>query len=422
MIVNYFTFLYRAFVLSFTGTRQFYLWMTLLTVLTVIGGNAYTRQLVDGLATTGMTDQVSWGAYIANFTFLVGVAAASVMLVIPAYVYRNKEMHDIVLYGELLAIAAIVMSLLFVVVDLGRPDRFWHLIPGIGKFNFPASLLSWDVIVLNGYLVLNLHICGYLLYMKYLNRKPTPLFYVPFVFISIAWAVSIHTVTAFLYVGLVGRPFWNAAIVAPRFLGSAFTAGPGILILAFQVMERLSGLQVSPKAYTLLRQIITASLLINLFMLFSEGFKEFYSAALHNASARYLFLGLDHNGHTYNLLVPWIWSAITLEVIAAIILVIPPIARKRPFLNVACVFAFVGIWVEKGMGLIIPGFIPTPLGNIVEYMPSLNEVLVCVGIWAFGLLLFSWMVHLAVPIMNGTFTKDATVRGLTDQSIEGELS
>jgi len=422
MVKDYLTFLVRAFKLSFAGSSAFFVWMIVLTLISGAGGYAYTHQFTAGLTTTGLTDQVSWGAYIANFTFLVGVAAASVMLVIPAYIYRHKDMHDVVLYGELLAIAAIVMSLLFVVVDLGRPDRFWHLFPWIGVFNFPGSLLAWDVIVLNGYLLLNLHICGYLLYCKYLGRKPTPLFYIPFVFLSIAWAVSIHTVTAFLYVGLVGRPFWNAAIVAPRFLGSAFTAGPGLLIIAFQIMGWLSGLKVSDRAYTLLRQIVTASLLINLFMLFCEAFKEFYSAALHNASAKYLFFGLDHHGHTYNLLVPWIWTAIAMEVVAAAILITPPIARRRAFLNLACILAFFGIWVEKGMGLIIPGFIPTPLGNIVEYLPSANEVLICVGIWAFGLLLFTWMVHLAIPIMNGTFTKNSGDSEVSATAIEGELS
>ena len=422
MIKEYILFLVRAFRLSFQGSKGFYLWMAFLTVLVVIGGNAYMRQYVEGLALTGMTDQVSWGAYIANFTFLVGVAAASVMLVIPAYIYRNKEVHDVVLYGELLAIAAVVMCLAFVVVDLGRPDRFWHMIPGIGKFNFPISMLSWDVIVLNGYLLLNLHICGYLLFMKYMKRKPTPMFYVPFVFISIAWAISIHTVTAFLYVGLVGRPFWNAAIVAPRFLASAFTAGPGLLIIAFQIMGMVSNLKVSEKSYNLLRQIVTASLLINLFMLFSEAFKEFYSGALHSASAKYLFLGLEHHGHTYNALVPWIWSAIGMETIAALILIIPALAHKRVLLNAACILAFVGIWVEKGMGLIVTGFVPTPLGNIVEYLPSTNELLVCMGIWAFGILLFSWMVHLAVPIMNGTFTKDTGVPRTSDVAIKGEAS
>jgi Ni/Fe-hydrogenase subunit HybB-like protein len=419
MIKDYIIFLARAFRLSFTGGWRFYAWMTLLTVIAVIGGNAYVRQFVEGLTTTGMSDQVSWGAYIANFTFLVGVAAASVMLVIPAYIYRHKEMHDVVLYGELLAVAAIIMSLLFVIVDLGRPDRFWHLSPApVGIFNFPGSMLSWDVIVLNVYLLLNLHICGYLLYMKYLERTPTKLFYLPFVFISIAWAISIHTVTAFLFVGLVGRPFWNAAIVAPRFLGSAFTAGPGILILAFGIIARVSHVRVSDRAVHLLRQIVTASLLINLFMLSCEAFKEFYSAALHNASAKYLFFGL----HGHDALVPWIWTALTMEVVAAIILIIPPIARQRIFLYIACALATVGIWVEKGMGLIIPGFIPTPLGNVVEYVPSTNEVLICLGIWAFGILLFSWMLRLAIPIMTGQFTKKTGIDLRVQTAGEGGIS
>ncbi|MBI2431280.1 MAG: polysulfide reductase NrfD [Candidatus Hydrogenedentes bacterium] len=399
LVRDYIVFLCRAFVLSFSGTRRFYGWMTLLSVVSGIGLYAYSKQLAQGLTVTGLTDQVSWGAYIANFTYLVGVAAAAVMLVIPAYIYRNKEMHDVVLFGELLAIAAIVMSLLFVMVDLGRPDRFWHLVPVVGVFNFPGSMLSWDVIVLNGYLLLNLHICGYLLFMKYMDRKPTLLFYMPFVLVAIAWAVSIHTVTAFLYVGLVGRPFWNTAIVAPRFLGSAFTAGPGILILVFQIIRAMSHYEISDRALHLLRNIVTVSLLVNLFLLGCEAFKEFYSASVHSSSARYLFFGL----HGHDALVPWMWSAMLMELVAGIILIIPPLARRIWFLNTACVLAIIGIWIEKGMGLIVPGFVPTPLGNIVEYTPSLNETLVCIGIWEFGLLLFSWMLHVAIPIMTGQF-------------------
>jgi Ni/Fe-hydrogenase subunit HybB-like protein len=400
---NYFVFLGRAFALSFSGSWLFYGWMIFLTVLTAIGARAFFEQLVSGLDLTGMTDQVSWGIYIANFTYLVGLAAAAVMLVIPAYIYRNKDMHDVVLFGELLAIAAIIMCLLFIMVDLGRPERFWHMIPGIGEFNFPSSMLAWDFIVLNGYLLVNMHICGYLLYMRYLGRKPTLLFYMPFVLISIVWAVSIHTVTAFLYVGMVGRHFWNSAIVAPRFLGSAFTAGPGMLIIAFQLIRYFSGFRISDGAIHLLRNIVTASLLINLFLLASETFKEFYAFSSHGASAHYLFFGLEHHGQVYNSLVPWIWTAIVMETIAAIILIIPPVARRMMYLNIACVLAVVGIWIEKGMGMVVPGFVPSPQGTIVEYMPTQTEVLVSMGIWAFGLLLFTWLLHLAIPILKGEF-------------------
>ena len=237
---NYLVFLWRCGRIAFVGDWRYYAWMGALTVFCLLGLNAYAKQFANGLIVTGMSDEVSWGVYIANFTFLVGVAAAAVMMVIPVYIYNNEELHDLVIFGELLAVAAILMCLAFVTVDLGRPDRFWHLIPGIGQFNFPASMLSWDVIVLNGYLLLNVHICGYLLYCRYRGRKPAKWFYIPFVFIAIVWAVSIHTVTAFLYVGLGGRPFWNSAIVGPRFLASAFTAGPALIILAMQVVRRVT--------------------------------------------------------------------------------------------------------------------------------------------------------------------------------------
>ncbi|MEW6237406.1 MAG: sulfate reduction electron transfer complex DsrMKJOP subunit DsrP [Candidatus Omnitrophota bacterium] len=402
-IKDYAIFLLRAARLSFRGDAAFYAWMTILTILSLAGLRAYCIQFVYGLIATGMTDQVSWGLYIANFTFLVGMAAAAVMLVIPAYIYRIEEMHNVVIFGELLAVAAIVMCMLFVLVDLGRPDRFWHLIPIIGLFNFPISMLSWDVVVLNGYLLINVHICGYLLYMAYLGRHPNKWLYMPFVLLSIVWAVSIHTVTAFLYVGLVGRPFWNAAIVAPRFLGSAFTAGPGLMIIAFQIIRRISNYHIGDKALHLLRQIVTVSLLINLFLLGCEVFKEFYSDSLHVSSSQYLFFGL----HGHHALVPWIWCAVTMETIAAIILIVPAAANRIEWLNVACVLSIIGIWIEKGLGLIVPGFLPTPLGEIVEYVPTANELTICVGIWAFGLLLFSWMMRLALPIVSGEFHKEA---------------
>jgi molybdopterin-containing oxidoreductase family membrane subunit len=399
MIRDFIIFLWRVYRLSFKGSKLFYTWMAFLTFLTFAGAYCYARQFVHGLAITGMTDQVSWGLYIANFTFIVGLAAAAVMLVIPAYVYHNKALHDVVILGELLAVSAIVMCLLFVNVDLGRPDRFWHLLPPIGKFNFPVSMLSWDVVVLIGYLVLNVYICGYLLYVHYLGEEPNPLVYIPFVFIAIFWAISIHTVTAFLYVGLSGRPFWNAAIVGPRFIGSAFTAGPGFMFITFQIIRHYTNYKISDEALRLLRQIVTVSLLINLFMVGCEAFKEFYAESAHSSSARYLFFGL----HGHNKLVPWIWFAISIESIAAVIFIVPALAGKMAFANVACVLSIWGIWIEKGPGMVVPGFVPTPLGEIVEYFPTLDESLICIGIWAFGFLIYSWLVHLAIPILSGTF-------------------
>ncbi len=399
-IRNYLVFLWRCVRIAFVGDWRYYTWMGVLTFLCLLGLNAYAKQFVHGLHVTGMSDEVSWGVYIANFTFLVGVAAAAVMMVIPVYIYNNEELHDLVIFGELLAVAAILMCLAFVTVDLGRPDRFWHLIPGIGQFNFPASMLSWDVVVLNGYLLLNVHICGYLLYCRYQDRKPAKWFYIPFVFVAIVWAVSIHTVTAFLYVGLGGRPFWNSAIVGPRFLASAFSAGPALIILALQIIRRVTSYRITDRALLTLRSIVQVSMLINVFLLANEVFKEFYSGNLHVASSKYLYLGL----HGHNALVPWIWTAIAFNLIAMVLLVLP-LSRSLKWLNLTCILAIVGIWIEKGMGLVIPGFIPTPLGEMVEYRPSLNETLICFGIWAFGLLCYTCFLRMAVPILEGTLSK-----------------
>ncbi|MEK6701952.1 MAG: sulfate reduction electron transfer complex DsrMKJOP subunit DsrP [Planctomycetota bacterium] len=402
---TYLQFLYRCFRLSFVGDQRYYAWMFLLTLLVLLGINAYCKQLVEGLATTGLTDQVSWGFYIANFTFLVGMAAAAVMLVIPVYIYKNHELHDLVIFGELFAVAAIIMAMLFVTVDLGHPDRFHHLLL---RFNFPTSMLTWDVVVLNGYLLLNLHICGYLIYCAYRRRAPSRLFYIPFVFVAIAWAISIHTVTAFLYSGLGGRPFWNSAVVAPRFLASAFAAGPAFLILTLSALRRFTTYEVPDKAFLTLRNTVTIALSISMFLLGSEAFTEFYTNSAHVSYATYLFFGL----HGHHALVPWIWTAIGLNVIAMVLLYLP-ISRRLGVLQIACVMLIVGIWIEKGMGMIVPAFIPTPLGEIVEYLPTVNESLVTLGIWAGGLLIFTVLVRVTVPVLAGRLTFDQSFSAAT---------
>jgi len=392
----YLGFLHTAFRLATEGGIAYFAWMTVLTAIALVGANAWAHQVAQGMAITGMSDHVSWGLYIANFTFLVGLAAAAVMMVIPAYIYHDHEMHDATIIGELLAIAAIIMCLLFVTADLGRPERFWHLIPFLGRFNFPLSLLTWDVIVLNGYLLLNLHICGYLLYMRYRGQIPDSRWFKPFVYLSIIWAFSIHTVTAFLYCGLGGRPFWNSAVLGPRFLASAFVAGPAFIIIALQVVRRF-GYPLGQRPIDLLVRIIRITCLINLFLFGCEVFTILYTGSSHLAALQYLLVGL-HGKHA---LVPWIWSAIAMNIIAAIVFLQPGSSRRPWLLNIACVLTFVGIWIEKGMGLIIPGFVPSTLHEIVEYFPSAAEWKITAGIWAFGLLVYTVALKIAIPVLTG---------------------
>ncbi len=380
-----------------TGSWKYYSWMGLLLILIAYGAFAYITQLKGGLAVTGMNDVVSWGLYISNFTFLVGMAAAAVMLVLPAYIFKDVDFRKAVLIGEGVAVGALIMCMCFVTVDLGGPQNLWHLLPGIGYFNWPDSMLTWDILVLNGYLALNLLVPAYLLFSKYRGEEPDKRKYVPFVILSVFWAVSIHLVTAFLYTALPARPLWNNALLGPRFLASAFAAGPAFILLVLAVVNKMTEYKVEQETIRKLALVITVAAQINIIMLGSELFKEFYHVTEHSASAVYLFFGLD--GH--NELVPWIRTAVGMSLLATILLTINPIRRKKRFLYPSCVLLFVGIWIEKGMGLIVPGFIPSPLGEIATYSPTWVEIGITLGIWALGLAVLSVLTKVAVDIETG---------------------
>ncbi len=397
-VLSYPRFLWRVVRLAFEGSFSYYAAMTVLTAVMLVGANAWAHQLADGMIRTNMSDHVSWGLYIANFTFAVGLAAGAVMMVIPAYLYDNDEMHDVVLLGEVLAIAAILVCTGFIVADMGRPDRFWHIVPGVGRFNWPISMLTWDVIALNGYLALNLHICGYLVYMKYLGRRPEKRWYLPFVFLSIGWAISIHSVTAFLYAGLGGRPFWNSALLAPRFIASAFITGPAFVIALLHAVRRMvPSFRFTRGPQDLLSSVLRVTILLNLFMFGSEQFTEFYTGGAHTTASRYLFFGL----HGHHALVPWIWTAVALNVTSAVLIHLPASRKDPRVLLAACGAAFGGVWIEKGMGLIVPGFVPSTLHELVEYVPSMTEWKISAGLWAFGGMVLLVLLKIVLPVLTG---------------------
>ena len=349
----------RTLLLVLKGSQAYYAWCLSLLAIAIIGFFFYLQQHDRGLIATSMTDQVSWGLYIANFTYLVGMAAAAVLLVIPSYIYQFKPIKQIVVLGELFAASSIVMAILFVMVDLGRLDRFWHMIPFIGSMNFPSSLLAWDVVVLNGYLFLNLLIPFYLLVKSYYRKEPNWRFILPLIMLSVPWAVAIHTVTAFLYNGLAARPFWNSSILAPRFLASAFCSGPAIILIIFQIIRRVSPIKIEDRALFKIAELMAYAMFVNLFLLMAEIYKEYYSDTVHIAPFRYLFEGL--HGHSY--LVPWIWSAMAMNVIAFFIFLVPKARERLSTLNLGCILIIIGVWIEKGPGFVIPGFIPDPLGR-----------------------------------------------------------
>jgi Ni/Fe-hydrogenase subunit HybB-like protein len=379
---------------SLSGGLVYQVYLCALAALMVLGVYAYFVQIKMGLAATNMSDIVSWGFYISNFTFLVGVAAAAVMIILPSYIFKDKDLYKVVIIGEVVAIGALVMCLMFVFVDLGAPWNAWHMMPIIGLFNWPTSLLTWDVLVLNGYLVLNLLVPAYILYCHYYHRKPNEKLYLPFVFVSIFWAFGIHLVTAFLYQGLPARPFWNNPLMGPRFLASAFAAGPALITVVLIIIQSTTSFRVEDQVFNKIRRITVVAAIINLIMLFSEVFKEFYLPTHHSLPAIYLYFGLK--GHTA--LVPWIWTAIVMNLLGTLTLAFNP-GKNNPLVLVpACILLFLGIWIEKGIGLIVPGLVPSPLGEVVNYAPSWVEVSITLGVLALGIFVVSLLLKPALII------------------------
>jgi len=379
---------------SLSGGLAYQVFLCVLTSLMVLGVYAYVVQFKLGLMVTNMSNIVSWGFYIANFTFLVGVAAAAVMIILPSYFFKDKDLHKVVIVGEVVAVGALVMAMTFVFVDLGSPLKAWHLTPFIGIFNWPSSLLTWDILVLNGYLALNLMVPAYILFCHYHLREPIDKFYRPFVFLSIFWAFGIHLVTAFLYEGLPARPFWNNPLMGPRFLASAFAAGPALIMVVLVIVHTATTFKVDAQVFNKLRRIIVVSAIINLIMLFSEIFKEFYLPTHHSLPAIYLYFGLD--GH--NSLVPWIWSSISMNLVATLTLAFNPGKNNPKVLFPVCAMLFIGIWIEKGIGLIVPGLVPSPLGEVVDYAPSWIEVSITLGVLALGIFVVTLLLKPALSI------------------------
>jgi len=401
--------------LALGGGVAYHLWMTGLTILVLSGALAYWRQFRDGLIVTNMRDQVSWAFYIGNFTFLVGVAAAAVLLVIPAYVYNWKPIREIAIFGELLAISAIVMCLLFVTVDIGHPERVLELMPFIGSLNVPSSLLGWDVLVLNAYLVLNLAIVLHFLYAAYHRQPYNKNFVVPLLLFSIPAAVSIHTVTAFVYNGMAARPFWNASILAPRFLASAFCSGPAILLILFQVLRRTTKIDIKNEAIWKIAELMAYAMFVNLFLFGAEIFKEYYSSTHHLIHTQYLYSGVE--GH--HALVPYAWASIGCSVVAFVLFLLPTTRKNFFTLNLGCLLIYTGVYIEKGMALVIPGMTPDTLGEFYEYVPTWTEIRIGAGVFAIGFMVFTVLCKIAIPLIQGTHaapagaldTAPATTRG-----------
>jgi molybdopterin-containing oxidoreductase family membrane subunit len=390
------------FVIDFTGGAfkggvKYYAWLLFLLFFILVGTFTAYRQFTTGIILTGVTDQVTWELYMSNFVFMVGVAAAAVTVVFPSYIYKHKHLKELYVIGEILAMCAVPMCILFIMFHMGRPDKLWHIIPIIGYFNLPHSMLDYDVIALNGYLFINAIGVFYYLYKRYTGQPLNKTFYMPLIFLSIIWAPSIHVLTAFILTTLSPMHLWGTSAMPLRFLATAFAAGPSLIIIILLIVRKNTKLFIHDKAIDFLAQLVVWCLGITILLTVSEAVTELYAKTGHADSLKYLMFG-EHGLHEF---VPWFWLSMALIVGAFVMLLFPGIRKEhRFFLPLACAMTFAGTWIEKGMTLVLPGFIPTPLGEYVQYYPTWIEIFNCIFIWALGFFVFSVLLNGAIKIMT----------------------
>jgi molybdopterin-containing oxidoreductase family membrane subunit len=376
---------------AFYGSKRYWMLLLVFGGLAAVGGLAYLKQYFYGLGITGMGRDISWGVYIAQFTFLVGVAASAVMVVLPYYLHDYKKFGKIVVLGEFLAISAVAMCILFIMADMGKPERVLNVL----RYPTLNSVMFWDMLVLSGYLGLNI-LCGWVALESERKDVPPPKWIKPFIYLSIPWAVSIHTVTAFLYAGLPGRHFWLTAIMAPRFLASAFAGGPALLILLALILRKYTRLDAGKEAIGKLAVIVTYAAIINAFFLGLEVFTAFYSNIPgHKRTFSFLYGTLEG---TKGNLVPWMWTSAFLGVVAILMLLAPSTRENYGRLALACGLLFVSLWIDKGIGLVLGGFVPSPLEHVVEYHVTFIEFLITAGIWGAGFLVLTVLYKVAVAV------------------------
>ena len=377
------------------GNNYYWMWLAFLGFFIAIAVVCYLRQYFTGLALTGMSRDVSWGLYISQFTFLVGVAAGGVMLVLPYYIHNYKAFGRITILGEFLAIASLLMCMMFIMADLGQPLRGLNVL----FHPTPNSMLFWDMCVLWGYLLLNV-LCGWVILTAERKQVHPPKWIYFFVYLSIPFAFSIHTVTAMLYCGLPGRHFWLSAIVAPRFLASAFAAGPALIVVMALILKRVANFDAGKDAINKMVTIIIYAAIANMFFVCLEFFVGFYSQIPgHKHTLQYLFFGLEHHGHVYNNLVPFMWAFVVLFFVG-IALLSHPYTRKGNdlWLGLGAASIFLAFWLDKGIGFVLGGFVPTPTHEIVEYYPTINELFITVGVWATGFFILTILYKIAIDV------------------------
>lgn len=394
-----------------TGT----VWIWVLGLIALVGFGMWIRQLILGLAVTGMNNYVSWGLYIITFAFMVGLSAGGLIVSSLAYILKLEHLKQMAPVGIVAAVACVVGAGAMILVDVGHPERVLNILLG-GRLTSP---IKWDFFILAVYLVVGLFELYVMLSKKWLNRTLAAREHALNILAWIGFPVAIlvHSITAWIFGLQIGRPFWNTALMAPIFLSSAVVSGVGLLLLVAFIGDKyklpIPGLDEQNR--TFLTKLLSSFILLDAFFLFCDLFTSVYAGGTAEASTAAKLL-------TGNM-APLFWLEIILGVVAPfLILVMTKTKRSMGWQAVAGVLVMVGVFLKR-INIILPNLLQlnvpyapgvstgrfstsspfhiadqSSFAVVGNYFPTLSEVCITLGVLAFVALLITVGIRLTMAV------------------------
>ena len=385
--------------------RNLYIWTGALGLLSLIGFGALGYQLINGLGVTAMNNATSWGLYITMFMFFVGLSAGGLIVSSSATVFNIPAFKVVAKPATILSTVCIIVAGIFIMVDIGSPFRVLNLILH-SQFKSP---LMWDVCVITLYLCINV---AYLYLMT--RKEPSKKALSVMSRIALPVAILVHSVTAWIFGLQIAREGWHSALMAPLFVASALDSGLALLIIVLVLLIKFKVFTVEKKLITTLAGLLVTCVAVDAYFVFSEILTMFYP----QEESVMLVLNEMLKGS----MAPFFWGEVILGfLIPLAILLFKKNREKTSLVIFSSVLIVIGVFfkrvwllftsfihphVEGAPGITLGSYTPSESPNVFpsfwtlhgQYVPTLVELMVVVGMISFGVLLF---IYLSRKILMG---------------------
>jgi len=351
--------------------KTFYLTAVILLSIVALGIHAYLRQLRYGLGVTGLNIPVYWGLYIGNAVFFIAISYGGTLTSALLRIVNAEWRRPITRAAEVITVCALLVGALNIIIDLGRPERVFHLIL-YGRWQSP---IMWDLTAISLYLLFSI-IYLYLplipdaaILRDHLQEAPRWRRWL-YAWLSLGWrgteaqkwwlekaisvlavlmvpiAISVHTVLAWMF-GMTTQPMWHSTIFGPYFVMGAIYSGIATLIIAMAILRRIAHLEsyLQPKHFNNLGLLLITMTVAWLYFTVAEYLTTFYGDEPAHMAVFYAKLTKEF--------APFFWAQVITCFVIPFFLLLFRRTRTIAGTVVASISVNIGMWLERYL-IIIP--------------------------------------------------------------------